>query len=78
MDMEKLNSIETLPLNLAKEVAIGLISPKTKPVVLFRLKQDISKAFSSREVLRIMWNTYMAGTGYKVPTSAWQKRYNGC
>jgi hypothetical protein len=77
MDLDKLNSLESMPVEHARGVAVSLLDPKTKPERLLRLKQDIGRARDSREVLRIMWNAYMSGTGYGVPTSAWQKRYRG-
>ena len=77
MDTVKLNTLEKLTLHDARDVAISMLDPKTKPARLFRLKHDIQKARDSREVMRIMWNAYMAGTGYAVTDSAWQKQYGG-
>jgi len=73
--VEDLNSLEGLPLEDARQKAVSMLDPSTKPTRLNRLKYDISKARTSREVMRIMWNSYMAGTGYGVPTSQWQRHY---
>jgi len=76
--VEDLNSLEGLPLEDARQKAVSMLDPSTKPTRLNRLKYDISKAMTSREVMRIMWNSYMAGTGYGVPTSQWQRHYKSC
>lgn len=78
MKVEDLNSLEGLPLEDARQKAVSMLDPSTKPTRLNRLKYDISKAMTSREVMRIMWNSYMAGTGYGVPTSQWQRHYKSC
>lgn len=78
MDVDELNSLEGLSLEGAQQKAVSMLDPATKPTRLNRLKYDISKARTSREVMRIMWNSFMAGTGYGVPTSQWQKHYKGC
>ena len=75
MNVESLNSLEHLPLDQAQRSAISMLDKNTKPTRLLRLKHDIMKARTAREVMRIMWNAYMAGTGYAVPTSHWQKHY---
>lgn len=75
MDVAELNALETFPLEEARSRAVDMLDPATKPARLNRLKYDISKARNSREVMRIMWNAYMAGTGYGVPTSQWQHFY---
>ena len=75
MDVAELNALETFPLEEARSRAVDMLDPATKPTRLNRLKYDISKARTPREVMRIMWNAYMAGTGYGVPTSQWQRHY---
>ena len=78
MDRTILDSLETMPLNKAREEAVALIDvKKTKPVVLNRLKYDISVARSSQEVMRIMWAVYMSGSGYGTLGSSWNKHYAG-
>lgn len=75
MNVDALNGLEHLPLDQAQHSAISMLDKNTKPTRLLRLKHDIGKARTAREVMRIMWNAYMAGTGYGVPTSQWQKHY---
>jgi hypothetical protein len=75
MDVGELSALETFPLEEARSRAVDMLDPATKPIRLNRLKYDISKARTPREVMRIMWNAYMAGTGYGVPTSHWQRHY---
>lgn len=77
-DLDVLRNIETMPIDEAKNVATDMIkSTKTKQAVMNRLVSDISKAPTSREVMRIMWATYMSGTGFGTMNSSWKKHYNG-
>ena len=78
MDTDTLNALQDMDLQTAKERAVQMLAPNTKPTRMLRLKYDISKARTAQEVMRIMWNVYMAGTGFRVPTSQWQRHYNGC
>jgi hypothetical protein len=76
MDIDALRSLDKLPLETAKEVAVSLIDTrKTKKVVLERLQRDIAKAWSPAEVSRIMWQVYMSGTGLGTIGSAWKKHF---
>lgn len=76
-DLDILRNLEKMPLNEAREISLGIITEsKTKPAVMNRLVKDIQKAFSAREVSRIMWATYMSGTGFGTFGSAWKKHYN--
>jgi hypothetical protein len=76
MDIDALRSLDKLPLETAKEVAVSLIDTrKTKKAVLERLQRDIAKAWSPAEVSRIMWQVYMSGTGLGTIGSAWKKHF---
>tara|TARA_B110000503_G_scaffold57388_1_gene91948 strand:+ start:583 stop:822 length:240 start_codon:yes stop_codon:yes gene_type:complete len=76
MNLDTLRTLDKLPLDAAKEVAVSLIDvTKTKKLVLNRLQYDISKAWNSAEVSRIMWQVYMSGTGLGTLGSAWKKHY---
>jgi hypothetical protein len=76
MDMKALHSLDKLPLNESREVAVTLIDPKkTKNVVRNRLEYDISKAPSPAEVSRIMWQVYLSGNGLSTVGSKWKKTY---
>jgi len=76
MDMDALQSLDKLPLQKSREVAVSLIDPKkTKKIVQNRLEYDISVAPSSKEVSRIMWQVYLSGTGLGTVGSAWKQRY---
>ena len=76
MDINVLQKLDKMPINEARIAAVTLIDPKkTKKLVLNRLEYDISKAYSSGEVSRIMWQVYMSGSGYGTIGSAWKKHY---
>lgn len=76
MDMDALQSLDKLPLNESREVAVSLIDPKkTKKIVQNRLEYDISVAKTSQEVSRIMWQVYLSGTGLGTVGSAWKQHY---
>jgi hypothetical protein len=76
MDIDALRSLDKLPLEDAKELAVSLIDvTKTKKAVLARLQCDISKAWSPAEVSRIMWQVYMSGTGLGTIGSTWKKHF---
>ena len=75
MNIETLQNLDKMGLDQSRVEAVKMISPKTKPRVLDRLKYDISKAPSSAEVSRIMWQVYMSGTGLGIVGSAWKKHY---
>jgi hypothetical protein len=76
MDIDALRSLDKLPLEDAKELAVSLIDvTRTKKAVLARLQCDISKAWSPAEVSRIMWQVYMSGTGLGTIGSTWKKHF---
>jgi hypothetical protein len=69
--------LEELPLDEAKIKAYQILTAlKAKRSKIGNLLRDIEKAPTSREVQRIMWNTYLSGSGYGISTSAWQKLHN--
>lgn len=75
-DLDILRNLEKLSLNDAKAISIDIIkSSKTKLVVMNRLVHDLTKAPSAKEVSRIMWQTYMSGTGFGTLGSTWKKHY---
>ena len=77
-DLEILRDLENMPVDQAKSQSIEIIkSSKTKPAVMNRLVFDITQAPTSREVMRIMWATYMSGTGFGTLGSTWKKHYKG-
>jgi hypothetical protein len=76
MNLEKLQTLDKLEINQAREVAISMLGKKTKPLVLQQLKLDIQNAPTSVEVSRIMWQVYLSGTGLGTIGSAWKKHYN--
>jgi len=77
MDMDLLQSLDKLPLDKAREVAVSLIDDKkTKKLVRNRLEYDISVAPNSAEVSRIMWQVYLSGSGLGTVGSSWKKHYN--
>tara|TARA_A100001201_G_scaffold50559_1_gene50331 strand:- start:339 stop:590 length:252 start_codon:yes stop_codon:yes gene_type:complete len=75
-DLEVLRTLDKKPLNEAKTIALDILDKSdTKATRLNRLKYDINRANTAIEVTRIMWTTYMAGTGYRVHGSSWDKHY---
>ena len=66
--------LESLPLKEAQDRAVEMLeSMKTKRAKVNNLVRDVRRARTSREVQRIMWNAYMAGTGFGTVNSAWQQ-----
>lgn len=75
-NLDVLRDLENMQLDDARGISIDIIkSSKTKPAVMNRLVYDINKALTSREIMRIMWQTYMSGTGFGTIGSAWKKHY---
>jgi hypothetical protein len=72
-------TFENMNLVEARVEAIKILNtlPKTKQSKVNNLIRDVERARNSREVQRIMWNMYMAGTGYGVSGSSWQKFHRG-
>ena len=72
-------AFENMSLEDARAKAIGLLNKmaKTKKSKINNMIRDIENSSSSREVQRIMWNMYMAGTGFGVAGSDWQKFHRG-
>ena len=78
MDMEKLQTLDKLPLSEAQATATKLIDRrKTRKVVAMGLERDISNARSSAEVSRIMWQVYLSGDGLGAVGSTWKSFYKG-
>jgi len=76
MDIEILQKLDKMPLEKAREEALKMLSPKTKPRALNRLQYDINKAPNSTEVSRIMWQVYLSGSGLGTVGSSWRKEYH--
>ena len=75
-DLEVLRILDKKPLSEAKTLVLEILAKsETEAVRLNRLVYDINRAPTSAEVARIMWTTYMAGTGYRVHGSSWDKHY---
>ena len=76
-NLDILRTLETMSLDSARETALEIIqNSKTRKIVMNRLVHDIQKAPHAREISRIMWATYMSGTGFGTTGSAWKKHYN--
>lgn len=78
MEPENL-TFEHLTIDEARAQAITMLRSlvKVKVSKINNLIRDIERAQNSREVQRIMWNAYMAGTGFGVSGSDWQKFHKG-
>ena len=78
MNIEKLRSLDTLPIETARVTAVSLIDKKkTKKIVVNRLERDIQSAPSAAEISRIMWQVYLGGSGMATVGSSWKKFYKG-
>jgi len=75
-NLDVLRDLENMSLADAQSVSIDIIeSSKTKKAVMNRLIYDIKRAPTAREVMRIMWATYMSGTGFGIVGSKWKSHY---
>ena len=70
-----ITDLERMPLNEAKEYAKSFLQMKKSSTKYHNLLRDIDRAPTSREVQRIMWNVFLAGDGFSMPDSAWQKHH---
>ena len=76
-NLEILRDLNTKSLEEAQKISIHMLEQSdTKAARKMRLIYDIEKANTANEVSRIMWTTYMAGTGFRVVGSEWNKHYN--
>lgn len=75
MDMDIMRSLERLPLNEARELAKSQLSMNKSSPRYLHLIRDLDAAKTSREVERIMWNVLLAGEGFAMTDSAWQKMH---
>ena len=76
-NLDILRTLETMSLDSARETALEIIqNSNTRKIVMNRLVRDVQKAPHAREISRIMWATYMSGTGFGTTGSAWKKHYN--
>lgn len=79
-DPEVLASIDKMDLPSAKKVAMDMVNTMPKKTMsqataVNRVKLDISRAPSSSEISRIMYQIYLSGTGLGTIGSAWKKHY---
>jgi len=80
LNTDQINDLANQPLNLAQSNATSMVNSsvfKIKPAKKNRLLFDIQRARTSSEVCRIMYYTYLAGTGLGVTDSGWQSHYRG-
>lgn len=78
LDTDQINDLVNLSLSNAQANAISMINSeafKVKAAKKNRLIYDIQRARTSNEVCRIMYFTYLAGTGLGVSGSSWQSHY---
>jgi hypothetical protein len=77
-DPDFLRGLHELSLEEARRVASDLVnSGTTKPSKKAHLIRDFMSAKSSAEVSRIMYNAMLAGTGFGIQGSAWQRLHGG-
>lgn len=80
LNSDQINDLVNQPLNVAQANAANMINSevfKIKATKKNRLLFDIQRARTSNEVCRIMYYTYLAGTGLGVTDSSWQSHYRG-
>ena len=78
LDTDKINNLVNLSLADARANAISMINSevfKVKTAKKNRLIYDIQRASTPAEVCRIMYFTYLAGTGLGVTGSSWQSHF---
>lgn len=75
---DSLRSLASLDVETARNVAIGMLDKPKKPSTRYvGILRDLSKAKSSKEVERIMWNVVLAGEGMASINSPWQQLHKG-
>ena len=80
-DLEKLRVVGKMPVDKAKSLCTKIIEQATFRDTVrgkarrARLLYDIKTAPHSIEVQRIIWEVFMAGTGFRVTNSLWDKHY---
>ena len=73
-----LRDLDKLSLEEARRQATNLVNEgTTKPSKKAHLIRDFNRAKSSAEISRIMYFAYLAGTGFGVSGSVWQKLHGG-
>ena len=74
-DVESIRGLEKLPLAEAKEVVKSwLVPPKKGSTFKYRhLLLDVQNSPSIESLVKTVWNIVLAGDGYAVPSSQWQK-----
>lgn len=74
-NLKILNTLHTKDVVTAQNLALEILNTiKFKnQQAAFRLKTDILKAYSAKEVSRIMWNTQLASDGLRTSDSKWLK-----
>lgn len=78
LNTDQINDLVNQPLHTAQSNAVNMINSeafKIKAAKKNRLLFDIQRARTSDEVCRIMYFTYLAGTGLGVTGSSWQSHY---
>lgn len=75
-NVDFLRGLDTLPLEESKSRAIALLQDgSTRDNRKSHLIRDISKAPTSAEVSRIMYNAYLSGSGMGSFNSQWSQTY---
>lgn len=71
---DTIRGISKLDTDTARNVAIGmLVKPKKPSTRYVGIVRDLTKARSSQEIERIMWNVVLAGDGLASINSPWQQ-----
>lgn len=68
-----LEGISKLPLEEARAYAKTQLKMKKSSTKYNNLLRDLDRAPTPAEVERIMWNVFLAGDGFAMQDSAWQK-----
>jgi hypothetical protein len=79
--LEILRTLDKLPLNEAKVIALEIIETFPSKTVkqkasANRLAYDIQNANTSKYVCESMWRPYLASLGLRVTDSSWNKHYS--
>jgi len=74
-------SLETLSFEEAKAASVEMVSKRevrtiNQKTAKAQIIRDIQNAPSHDEVVRIMWQQYLASQGLRTQGSAWKKKYD--
>jgi hypothetical protein len=81
MNPEDLNQIGKMPLDEAKILAVSILEKRkvktiNQKTALAQTIRDIKSSPTSNEVMRIMYQQFLASEGLRTVGSAWKSKYD--